>query len=94
MTDKIVVVTGASSGFGKLTALELARRGHRVVAMMRDVDGRNSEVRSELVEAAKTEGAIPEVLEMDVVSDASVTRPAMTMSAPASSAAAIPQPPR
>ena len=73
MTDKIVVVTGASSGFGKLTALELARRGHRVVAMMRDVEGRNSEVRSELIEAAKTEGAILEVLEMDVVSDASVS---------------------
>lgn len=31
-----VLITGCSSGFGLLAALEFARRGHRVVATMRD----------------------------------------------------------
>lgn len=72
MNGKVVVVTGASSGFGKLTAVELARRGHTVVATMRDVDGRNSQVRSELIETAKAEGNALQVLEMDVADEASV----------------------
>jgi short-subunit dehydrogenase len=36
--DKVVVITGASSGFGKGTALELARRGARVVLAARRDD--------------------------------------------------------
>ncbi|MBD8547199.1 SDR family oxidoreductase [Sphingomonas sp. CFBP 8760] len=72
MGNKIVVVTGASSGFGKLTALELARQGHTVVATMRDVEGRNSAVRDELIDTARAEGHPLHVLEMDVADDASV----------------------
>ncbi|KQP02739.1 SDR family oxidoreductase [Methylobacterium sp. Leaf93] len=72
MSGKVVVVTGASSGFGKLTVLELARRGHTVIATMRDVEGRNSAVRSELIDAAKADGTPLQVLEMDVASDESV----------------------
>lgn len=72
MNGKVVVVTGASSGFGKLTVLELARRGHTVIATMRDVDGRNSQVRNELIATAKAEGKALQVLEMDVADDASV----------------------
>ncbi|PDS35043.1 short-chain dehydrogenase/reductase [Rhizobium anhuiense] len=73
MRKKVVVVTGASSGFGKLTVLELARRGHSVVATMLDVEGKSRPVRSELIEAAKAEGHALQVLEMDVSDDASVT---------------------
>ncbi|AJA11183.1 dehydrogenase [Sphingopyxis fribergensis] len=72
MSGKVVVVTGASSGFGKLTALELARRGHAVVATMRDIEGRNAPVRSQLIDAAKAEGHVLQVLEMDVADEASV----------------------
>jgi NAD(P)-dependent dehydrogenase (short-subunit alcohol dehydrogenase family) len=35
MSPKVVVVTGASKGFGMATSRELARRGHTVVATMR-----------------------------------------------------------
>ena len=72
MSRKVVVVTGASSGFGKLTVLELARRGHTVVATMRDVDGRNALIRSELIDAANAEGYELQVFEMDVVDEVSV----------------------
>lgn len=37
MANKIAVITGTSSGFGLLTAVELARRGFTVVATMRDL---------------------------------------------------------
>jgi NAD(P)-dependent dehydrogenase (short-subunit alcohol dehydrogenase family) len=37
MPERIAIVTGASSGFGLLTSVELARAGFRVVASMRDL---------------------------------------------------------
>src|ERR1700689_2994623 len=38
--EKIALITGASSGFGLLTSIELARAGFRVVATMRDLGRR------------------------------------------------------
>lgn len=38
MTQKIAIVTGSSSGFGLLTAIELALKGFTVIATMRDVN--------------------------------------------------------
>ncbi|KQS71260.1 dehydrogenase [Rhizobium sp. Leaf371] len=72
MSRKVVVVTGASSGFGNLTVLELARRGHTVVATMRDVEGRNAQVRKDLFDAATAEGHVLHVREMDVADEVSV----------------------
>lgn len=40
MPDKVAVVTGASSGFGLLTSVELARAGFHVVAAMRNLERR------------------------------------------------------
>ncbi len=40
MQQRIAVVTGASSGIGLLTTLELARNGHKVVATMRNLNKR------------------------------------------------------
>ena len=37
MAQKVVLITGCSSGFGVLAAVEAARRGHQVIATMRNV---------------------------------------------------------
>jgi NAD(P)-dependent dehydrogenase (short-subunit alcohol dehydrogenase family) len=49
LPDKVAVITGSSSGFGLLTAVELASRGYRVIATMRDFARR-----PKLDEAAKS----------------------------------------
>ena len=51
---KVMVITGASSGFGRLSAHALAKAGHTVYASMRDTDGRNAPQ----VEAATDPGNI------------------------------------
>jgi NAD(P)-dependent dehydrogenase (short-subunit alcohol dehydrogenase family) len=38
----VIVITGASSGFGALAARALARAGHTEYASMRDTTGRNA----------------------------------------------------
>ena len=35
---KVVLITGASSGMGKVTAKELVRQGHTVYAVARRID--------------------------------------------------------
>jgi NADP-dependent 3-hydroxy acid dehydrogenase YdfG len=45
----VIVITGASSGFGALTARRLAEAGHTVYATMRETGGRNAKQ----VEAAR-----------------------------------------
>ncbi len=62
-----ILLTGTSTGFGKLTALSLSQRGHRVFATMRDPNGKNREHAAKLREAKGID-----VLELDVTSDASV----------------------
>lgn len=69
---KNVLITGCSSGFGLDAAKDLAKKGHNVLASMRESDGRNSEAAGSLRDFAATEGVSITVLEMDVTSDASV----------------------
>ena len=66
--SKIVLITGAASGFGRDTAETLAAAGHRVYASMRDIAGRNAEA------AAALQSRGVKVVELDVADDASVER--------------------
>lgn len=72
MEKPIVLITGASSGFGRLTAEALARAGHVVYASMRDVSGRNAQNAAEMTKLSATEGLELRPLELDVQSEPSV----------------------
>ncbi|MBD3185514.1 SDR family NAD(P)-dependent oxidoreductase [Candidatus Bathyarchaeota archaeon] len=66
---KVVFITGTSSGFGFLTAKQLARDGHVVYATMRDIQSRNKDAKDELEAfGGDVEGNI-HVLEVDVLKD-------------------------
>lgn len=71
-SSQVVVITGASSGFGNLTARALARAGHTVYAGMRATTGRNRRAVEELADLAAAEGLALRGLEMDVQDQASV----------------------
>ena len=63
MTNRTVLITGASSGFGLLTSVTLARRGWHVLASMRDLARRER-----LEAAARAAGVLEriEFLQLDV----------------------------
>jgi NAD(P)-dependent dehydrogenase (short-subunit alcohol dehydrogenase family) len=69
---KVVVVTGASSGFGNLTARALARAGHTVYAGMRATAGRNAAQVAQLAELSAAESIDVRGVEMDVTNQGSV----------------------
>lgn len=69
---KVVVVTGASSGFGNLAARALARAGHTVYAGMRATDGRNAARVAELAQLSADDGVDVRGIEMDVQDQDSV----------------------
>jgi NAD(P)-dependent dehydrogenase (short-subunit alcohol dehydrogenase family) len=69
---QVVLITGASTGFGRLFAETLARKGHTVFATMRDPGGRNAKNASEIRTLAEKESLPIHVLELDVTNDASV----------------------
>jgi NAD(P)-dependent dehydrogenase (short-subunit alcohol dehydrogenase family) len=73
-STQVVLVTGASSGFGRLIAETLARKGFTVFATMRDANGCNATSSRELQEFAQRGSLSLHVLELDVTDDASVER--------------------
>jgi NAD(P)-dependent dehydrogenase (short-subunit alcohol dehydrogenase family) len=70
--SKIILVTGASSGFGRLTAEALAKAGHTVYASMRETQGRNAPEVQKISAFSKAHGADLRTVELDVLSQASV----------------------
>ena len=57
-TERVALITGASSGFGLLTSITLARRGWRVLATMRDL------ARREKLETAALSAGVAEKIEV------------------------------
>ncbi len=68
MTTRTILITGASTGFGRLLAPALRRAGHQPIATMRNIAGANAEA----ARALESEG-VP-VVEIDVANDESVER--------------------
>src|SRR5712671_5033219 len=73
-SKQVVLITGSSTGFGRLFADTLARKGHTVFATMRDPAGRNAKNASEIRALAEKDSLPIHVLELDVTDDASVGR--------------------
>ena len=63
---KVILITGASSGFGRLTALAMLAKGHTVYASMRNINGKNAPVAQELSRAGAS------VIELDVTDGHSI----------------------
>ena len=72
MSKQVIVITGASSGFGALTARALAKAGHIVYAGIRATQTRNAKAVADAAAFAKDNGVDLRTVELDVASDASV----------------------
>jgi NAD(P)-dependent dehydrogenase (short-subunit alcohol dehydrogenase family) len=68
----VIVVTGASSGFGLLAAQKLAQAGHIVYAGMRATSGRNAPQAAAVHKFSSEHGVDLRSVEMDVSSQSSV----------------------
>jgi len=68
---KVIVITGASSGFGALSARALSSAGYVVYASMRDTSGRNAPQVEAAAKFAKENNVDLRPIELDVASQAS-----------------------
>src|SRR6266436_2428075 len=68
---KVIIITGASSGFGALTARAVAKAGHIVYASMRETKGHNAPQVEEAKKFAKDNNVDLRTIELDVASQAS-----------------------
>lgn len=69
---QVIVITGASSGFGALAARALARAGHTVYATMRETGGRNAPQVAAVARYSAEHGVDLRAVELDVASGESV----------------------
>jgi len=68
---QVILITGASSGFGRLMANALAATGHVVYASMRGLSGKNKDQVGEVAAYAKAHAVDLRTIELDVQSDTS-----------------------
>jgi NAD(P)-dependent dehydrogenase (short-subunit alcohol dehydrogenase family) len=68
---QVIVITGASSGFGALAARALAHAGYTVYASMRETAGSNAAQVAEVARYAAEHNVDLRAVELDVASDAS-----------------------
>ena len=73
-SKQVILITGASTGFGRLFTDTLARHGHTVFATMRDPRGRNANNAAEIRDLAEKDSLLIDVLELDVTDEASIER--------------------
>ncbi|MEV5151223.1 SDR family oxidoreductase [Streptomyces werraensis] len=66
MSSHVILITGASSGFGALTSRALADAGHTVYAGMRQTTGRNAAAVAEARAYAEEHGVDLRTVELDV----------------------------
>lgn len=76
---KVILITGASSGFGAMSAREAAKAGDIVYASMRETTGRNADKVKENEDFSREHGVELHTLELDVQSEESVSQAAKTL---------------
>jgi NAD(P)-dependent dehydrogenase (short-subunit alcohol dehydrogenase family) len=72
--EQTILVTGSTSGFGRLTVETLARQGYRVFAGIRAAAGKNAPAAEALRALAQRERLALHSIEIDVTDDSSVER--------------------
>lgn len=75
----VILVTGAATGIGQLSAHSLAEAGHTVYASMRDITDRNAARARKELDYAQSHGVDLHVVELDVTSQESANQAARTI---------------